>query len=112
MVLFKRHHVGLILKKQKTETRRAWKRKMMKEGGIYKAKTQMLSLDYFAKLKAVKVFRQKLGDMTEAEAQAEGGYTLKEYKEEFKRINKFWDDNYVAWVIKFELVEANPNFKM
>ena len=49
-MLFKKEHKEMILSGTKTQTRRIWKRPMVKVGGIYKAKLKMMSKDYFAKI--------------------------------------------------------------
>ena len=103
-MLFRPEHIQMILNGTKTETRRDWKRRMAKVGGEYKVKKTMLSKEYYATIKCTTLFRQRLGDMTEQDAQAEGGYTLKEYKQVFKDIYGFWDDNKVLYVIRFEYV--------
>ena len=38
-----------------------------------------------------RVRRQRLGDVTPGEARAEGGYTVEEFTEAWKRINGGWD---------------------
>ena len=40
--------------------------------------------------------------MTEQEAQAEGGYTLAEYKQIWIGINGSWSDDQIVWVVDFE----------
>lgn len=36
-------------------------------------------------------------------AQREGGHNLAEYKEEFEKINGFWDDDFIAAVVRFHV---------
>lgn len=102
MLLFKPHHVQPILSDLKVETRRIWKKRRAKPDSFHKAKTHMLSKKFFAMLYIKEVFQQRLGDMTEADAKAEGGYTLESYREEFARINGFWDDDLVVFVVRFK----------
>lgn len=106
MLLFKPHHVPLILNDTKTETRRIWGRRRAVPGRVHKAKVKMLSKKVFARLLILDVFPQRLGDMTEADAQAEGGYTLARYRVEFYRINGVWDPDLVVSVVKFKRVGA------
>jgi hypothetical protein len=73
MLLFKPEHVPLILEKTKTETRRIWKKRRCKVGSIHKAKTQMLSKEYFAKLKILDCHKEEFRCITEEGAKAEGG---------------------------------------
>lgn len=102
-MLFKPYHIDMIKSGIKTETRRNWKRKMAKKGGIYPVQTRMFQPKKECELiKAKYVFQQRLGDMTEEEAQREGGYTLSQFKETFEKINGFWDDDLVVYVVGFE----------
>lgn len=102
-MLFKPHHIEMIKSGTKTETRRNWKRKMAKIGGVYPVQTKLFQPKAECEtIKANYVFRQRLGDMSEEEANREGGYTLNEYKAEFTRINGIWDDDLVVYVVGFE----------
>ena len=103
MILFKKHFIFPILTGLKTQTRRTWKRPQAKAGAIHKAKTDY-SLRYFAELRILKVSQERLGDITEQDAQKEGGYTLESYKAEFKRVYGFWDDDLQVYVVDFETV--------
>lgn len=112
MLLFKPEHVEPILKGKKTETRRIWASARVKVGSIQKAKTKMLSKDFFARLKILSVHREVFQSITEEEAQAEGGYTRADYIRKFFEINpktfKLTDGGRIpfnVWVVKFELVD-------
>lgn len=102
MILFKHSHIFPILIGLKTQTRRTWKKARVKIGSIQQAKTEMLSKSYFARVQVLAVYQQRLGEMTELDAWEEGGCTLEGYKEKFKEIYGFWDDNHLVYVIKFE----------
>ncbi len=104
MILFKRFHVFPILIGLKTQTRRTWAKARVKVGSTQLAKTEMISKAYFARLKIIAVYQERLGDMTEQDAYDEGGYTLEDYKQVFEKINGFWDDNQTVYVIKFEVI--------
>lgn len=103
-MLFNPEHVELILSGEKTQTRRVWKRCHVKVGGTYKAKLEMLSRDYFALLKVTGIRQEKLGDISEADANAEGDYTVESYRREWIKINGAWDPDQVVYVISFVLV--------
>ena len=106
-MLFKPHHIEMIKSGTKTETRRNWKRKMAKVGGVYPVQTKMFQPKAECELiRAVYVFQQRLGDMTKGEALREGGYTLEGYKAEFTRINGYWDDDLVVYVVGFEHIPS------
>ena len=109
MLLFKEVHVDLIMSGKKWQTRRLWKKRRVKLGATHKAKTKMLSTDYFAKLKILRCYRQRLGDMTQADVIAEGYKSLEDYKYALQTINKrkrfIWDDNQIVFVVEFRVVE-------
>lgn len=109
MLLFKPEHVESIDNGLKTETRRNWKKPRVTVGSIQKAKTQMLSKDYFALLKIKEIYQEKLRSITEESAKAEGGYTIDSYVDKFYEINYKLDreETYPfiwLWVVKFEKV--------
>lgn len=104
MILFKHEHVFPILIGLKTQTRRTWEKPRVKVGSIQKAKTAMISKHFFAQLRILEVYPERLGAMTGQDAHEEGGYTLEEYKTKFQQIYGHWDDNEVVFVVKFELI--------
>ena len=96
MILFKPYHVHPIVvidedpMIRKTQTRRVWKKQRAKIGSRHQCKTRMFTVkdDYFALVEILDVYEQPLGDMTEEDARAEGGYTLAEYARIWEIINK------------------------
>jgi hypothetical protein len=118
MLLFKPQHVEPILNGTKWQTRRIWGRPRAKEGSIHLAKTKMLSKEYFAKIFINRVFRQKLRDMTEEDALAEGYPSREAYYDAFCRINKLTGtktgygllcpENFLdmeVWVVHFKVIK-------
>lgn len=103
-MLFNPEHVKPILSGEKIQTRRVWKRCHAKVGGTYRAKLKMLSRDYFARLKVTGIRQERLGDISEADAKAEGGYTVESYRQEWIEINGTWDPDQVVYVISFVMV--------
>lgn len=104
-MLFRPNHIDLIKQGIKTETRRAWKGKPKVKVGRYYS----IMRDYRHKhnpddgyILIAKLWQQRLGDMTEQEAQAEGGYNLAEYKQIWIGINGSWNDVQIVWVVDFE----------
>ena len=58
----------------------------------------------FAKLRVTSVERKRLKYFTEEDAQAEGGYTLKQFKENWERKYGEWDEQQLVYITRFELV--------
>jgi len=96
MLLFKPEHVPLILEGRKIQTRRLWLDKKTKKardqprckvGAIHLAKTQMLSKEYFAKLKIIRVWKEPLGDISQQDAIEEGYIDGNNYLNAFFEIN-------------------------
>lgn len=105
MLLFKQEHVNPILTGNKTQTRRIWKKPRAKVGSVHLAKTKMLSKEYFAKLNILDVKQERLGDITEADAQAEGGYTVDTFQQVWMLINGSWKPATMVYVVTFERCE-------
>ena len=105
-MLFKPEHIKMILSGKKTMTRRAWKKPMVKVGGVYKCKTKLYSKDYFAKIRVDKLCQQKLGDATLGDVKKEGYSSRDDFREIWIKINGNWDLEQTVWVIEFELVEV------
>jgi hypothetical protein len=111
MLLFKPEHVKPVDSGLKTETRRIWKKKRCKVGSIHKAKTKMLSKNYFALLKIKAVWKEEFHCITEEGARKEGGYTRDAFIDKFFEINpkiaELTGEGAVpfnVWVIDFEKV--------
>jgi len=103
-MLFKPYLVEPILKGAKTETRRLWKRCLVKVGSNYKAKTNFRSNSAFATIKIAYIRREKLGKVDSGDVKKEGCRSLNEFK-------RIWIDSYGSWqpdtqvfVIGFQLV--------
>lgn len=87
-MLFKPEHIEPILAGRKTETRRLWKTPHAKVGSVQKCKTEMISLNYFAKIQIGDVHQEALLNISDAGAIAEGYANRMEYFQAFFRINK------------------------
>ena len=98
----------MILQSVKTQTRRRHKH-ILKEGKVYDIKRNYYHRTGH-KIRITSVRRQRLGDMTPNEAQAEGGYTLEEYKEVWRRIIGDWDPDEAVVVYEFRLWKPIENY--
>ena len=87
MILFKPEHIGPILAGRKTETRRIWSRWRANVRSKHLAKTKLLSKEYFARLYIVDRREERLGDISEEDANAEGYSSREEYLAKFAEIN-------------------------
>jgi hypothetical protein len=104
VLLFKPEHVAPILNGTKTQTRRVWKKPRVRIGSIHKAKTELFSNEHFALLRITGLRKERLGDISEEDARAEGGYTIEEFRKVWERINGRWDPEQEVWVVEFEVI--------
>lgn len=107
-MIFQPKHIELIERGIKTATRRLHKRPMEKVCGTYYAKEYMFQPKAEARVfyHVKRVYRQKLGEMTEEDSQKEGGYTLEEFKRIWEEINETpWDPQQEVFVYEFETVK-------
>ena len=105
MILFKPEHVGKILTGEKTQTRRIWKKARAKVGSVHLAKTMMLSKEYFVKLEILAVYQERLKDISDEDARAEGYHNAAAYLIAFCRINHLEKvPDIMVYVIKFKVI--------
>jgi hypothetical protein len=106
MLLFKPEHQQPILDGSKTQTRRIWKKPRAKAGSIHLAKLKMLSRDFFAKLEVLDVYQERLIDISEEDARAEGYTNSFDYLTKFCEINKLRSLPVdPVWVVKFKVIQ-------
>ncbi len=109
MILFKPRHAALILSGQKTQTRRLG-RKRWNVGASHQAKHNYRKSGFFALLRILDVYRERLGDISEEDARSEGYESKEAYLRAFREINRIEDDSAweavlqaPIWVVKFEV---------
>jgi hypothetical protein len=100
-----------ILAGNKSETRRKWKKPHVKVGGIYQVRLGRYKKGYHFLIRVLEVKKQKLGDMTEEDALAEGfrpgPYLATTMPASFfffdywMKLNGNWCDDDEVYVIKF-----------
>lgn len=109
-LLFKPEHIDQIRNGTKTVTRRDWSSNYARpnEGTVQMATPEMFTTeeecDCFIRIESV--YDQPLGEMTEDDAAAEGGYTLPEFRDVWERINGdgSWNPDQEVVVVEFEYV--------
>jgi hypothetical protein len=105
IALFKRHLIHLILSGAKTQTRRIHQRQW-KVGNTYKIKDT-----YYCKglgtIKITRSFKQRLGDISEQDAQKEGFKTCNEFIDAWNTIKGSWNPDTIVTVYEFILVEKD-----
>ena len=111
-MLFKPVHVPMILSGRKTETRRGWKRPMVKVGGLYQAQTALYKPDtVFAHLRVLHMWKEQLYYITDRSIYNEGYDTRSAYYEVYREINRIplsrWDPSQVVTAIRFRLEDKN-----
>lgn len=102
MILLKQEHVKVILSGRKTQTRRRGKCRW-RIGSIHLAKTNFKKDSVFAALKILSVRQERLGNISEADAVAEGYSSIKEYLDVFRQIYDLFDPDEIVWIIDFEV---------
>lgn len=108
MILFKPEHVEPILRGEKTQTRRLGKRRW-RQGALHQCYTRPAFANPpgkpFARVRIGAVRQERLDEITEADARAEGYSSQPEYMAAFYRINGMvmpWEP---VWVVTFQMEE-------
>ncbi len=86
MLTFSKRWVDQILSGQKNVTLRKWPKPLVKEGGVYEAKTNRFSKESFAKLRVISIKQIMIQEISNEIAQRDGypsaedsqGYWLKQ----------------------------------
>jgi len=107
-MLFKDHHIEQIRNGAKTQTRRDWADGYARPnvGSVHGATTEMFQPDDETDcyIRIVDVGQEPLGELSPGDAQAEGGYTITEFRDVWREINGQWDPSLVVDVVTFEYV--------
>jgi uncharacterized protein YqfB (UPF0267 family) len=116
-MIFQEHHREQIRSGDKTMTRRGWDSNQVTPGKTYRATlggnvdqgmlVERSDCDCF--IRVTDVYEQPLGEMSEVDADREGGYTLDELKETWEAINgeDSWDPTKEVWVVEYA-GDSNP----
>ena len=103
MILFKKRLIEPILSGQKTQTRRTGK-KRWNIGSIHQARLNYYGKP-FAHLRVLDARRERVGDISEVDALAEGVGSVKEFVELWPAINGEWNPDLEVWVVEFEVMK-------
>lgn len=95
---FSKIHADAILQGLKTQTSRKAKDPRLQPGTVVRGQ-----VSHFADLEVVDVYRKKLGDFDEQDANREGGYTLDEFREVWRALHGSWNPDESVYVIGFRL---------
>ena len=90
MILFKEYFKEKILTGHKWQTRRLWDRPRAKEGSeqLFYLRPPMTGERPFARARITRVWQERLGEMTEADAKAEGSESVEDFLRIFRQINE------------------------
>jgi hypothetical protein len=107
-MLFQPEHIDQIRRGEKTQTRRDWSENYARPnvGSIQIASTEMFTSDAEADcyIRITDHWREQLGDMLPTDAEAEGGYSLAEFREVWAELHGEWDPDLHVDVVEFEYV--------
>lgn len=111
MMLFKDYHISQIVDGEKTVTRREWDEHYHgpNVGSVVAATTELFvaddDVDHYIRI--TDRYKQKLGDMTDEDARAEGDYEdLDEFEDGYEQVygDGEWNPEKVVDVVEFEYV--------
>jgi hypothetical protein len=111
VILFKSDSKEKILAGTKWQTRKLWDRPRALEGAehLFYLRPPMTGEKPFARARITRVWRQKLGDITAAEARAEGYPTRRAFLEQFRKINggklRGRLEDVQVYAVEFQVVE-------
>ena len=97
-ISFKWRYIPLIRRGLKTETRRL-RRPRLRVGGIYPLRVGRRLLP--DRVRVLKIYSQRLGEVTEEDARREGFKSLMEFRRAWIDIYQSWDDEQRIWVVEF-----------
>lgn len=98
---FMHDHYHKILNGTKTQTSRKGIPPNLKKGT-----TAHALVTHFADLEIVDIYKKKLGEFDEDDADREGGYSLKEFKEVWKKLHTEWNPDEAVNVIRFKVAKV------
>lgn len=110
MLLFKERHVPMIRRGIKTATRREWKDTKARPnvGAVHIAATSRYTRreEAAAYIEIEDVYEEPLGDMTDEDYDAEGGYSEATFKDIWRELHGGYDPADVVDVVEFRYVTS------
>lgn len=107
-LLFQPEHIEKIRAEEKTTTRRDWSPNYagVTVGNVYIASPRMFITDEDADcyVRITDTYPEPLGEMTNRDADREGGYTLSEFRNLWRDLNGEWDPEQTVTVVDFDYV--------
>jgi hypothetical protein len=103
-MLFKPYLIEPILDGRKTETRRLWKRCLVKANKLYDARTDFHNKSIFATIKITYVRKEKLGSINDDGIRREGCTSIEEFRKIWIDIYGRWDPDTEVFVIGFRVI--------
>ncbi len=100
-MLFEKYHISKIQSGEKTETRRAKKPRVI-VGHLYKPHTTFMKKEKAGYIKILKIWKERLGEISNASARKEGCGSREAYFKLFKEINGNADLRRSIWVVRFK----------
>jgi ParB family transcriptional regulator, chromosome partitioning protein len=101
VMIFNHRHYKAVLEGSKTQATRRRPDPQIQVGTTVRG-----AVNHFADLEVTQIERKRLNEFTEADARAEGGYSLAEFKEYWRRVNGEWNPDDVVYLIKFEVARV------
>lgn len=105
-MMFKKSLLELVLSGLKTQTRRLHKH-TLKKGRTYILKKNWVK-NTGEYIKINRVAHQRLGDITEEDAEKEGFSSIEEFRKVWISINGSWDPDTEVVVYDFEITDPPP----
>src|SRR5205814_7107972 len=100
-MVFNHRHYKAVLDGSKTQATRRRPDPEIQQGSIVRA-----AVNHFADLEVMGLERKRLGEFNEADARREGGYTLAEFKDYWRRVNGEWNSDDVVYLIRFRVARV------
>lgn len=115
LLMFSEKHLEQVLSGEKTQTRRLWDDARVTVGKSYRAVQKDVPGAMFTPREEAPAYvlirdvrREPLGDISAEDADAEGNYTVEEYKDEWRRIHGEWTPDCEVYVVDFEGCADDP----